>query len=332
MKALARFRPDNLVLALLLSATVATLLPVSGKAADYLSDFTMASVALLFFLHGASLQPRTVLQGFTHWRLHLTILACTFVMFPALSLAIGLLSPSVIDPTVYMGFIYLCILPSTIQSSIAFTSIAGGNVPGAVVAASASNMLGVLLTPLLATLFFKTQGGLNAGAIESIALQLLLPFVLGQLAQRLIGDWVRGHRALVRIVERGSILLVVYLAFSDAVTGGVWFRLGVIDLMAIFLISAALLAIVLKLTRYISRLLGFSHEDTITIMFCGSKKSMGSGLPMANIIFAGQALGLIVLPMIIFHQLQLIVCAALANRYAAARARQEQKPAAKVAA
>jgi len=332
MKALARFRPDNLVLALLLSATVATLLPVSGKAADYLSDFTMASVALLFFLHGASLQPRTVLQGFTHWRLHLTILACTFVMFPALSLAIGLLSPSVIDPTVYMGFIYLCILPSTIQSSIAFTSIAGGNVPGAVVAASASNMLGVLLTPLLATLFFKTQGGLNAGAIESIALQLLLPFVLGQLAQRLIGDWVRGHRALVRIVERGSILLVVYLAFSDAVTGGVWFRLGVIDLMAIFLISAALLAIVLKLTRYISRLLGFSHEDTITIMFCGSKKSMGSGLPMANIIFAGQALGLIVLPMIIFHQLQLIVCAALANRYAAARARQEQKPAAKMAA
>lgn len=324
MKALARFRPDNLVLALLLTATVATLLPVSGKSADYLADFTMASVALLFFLHGARLQPQTALQGFTHWRLHLTILACTFVMFPLLSLPIGLLSPSLIDPTIYMGFIYLCILPSTIQSSIAFTSIAGGNVPGAVVAASASNMIGVVLTPVLATLFFKTEGGVNAGAIESIAMQLLLPFVLGQLAQHWIGDWVRGHRKLVGLVERGSILCVVYLAFSDAITGGVWFRLGVTDLIAIFLISAILLALVLYLTRMISRMLGFSHEDEITIMFCGSKKSMGSGLPMANIIFAGQALGLIVLPMIIFHQLQLMVCAALANRYAAAATRAEE--------
>lgn len=319
MKALARFRPDNLVLALLLTAAVASLLPVYGTGAGALSVFTKASVALLFFLHGARLQPRTVMQGFTHWRLHLTILACSFVMFPLLSLPIGFLVPSVIDPTIYMGFIYLCILPSTIQSSIAFTSIAGGNVPAAVVAASASNMLGVVLTPVLATLLLQTEGGVNSGAVESIAMQLLLPFLLGQAVQHWVGGWVRGHRKLVGFVERGSILCVVYLAFSEAITDGVWFRLGVVDLLAIFVIVAVLLAVVLFLTRTIARMLGFSREDEITIMFCGSKKSMGSGLPMANIIFAGQALGLIVLPMIIFHQLQLMVCAMMANRYAAAR-------------
>ncbi|WP_274629370.1 bile acid:sodium symporter family protein [Arvimicrobium flavum] len=326
MKSLSRFRPDNLVLALLLTATIATLLPVHGKGADYLSDFTIGSVALLFFLHGARLMPQTVLQGFAHWRLHLTILACTFVMFPLLSIPIGLLSPSVIDPAIYMGFIYLCILPSTIQSSIAFTSIAGGNVAGAVVAASSSNMLGVVLTPVLATLFFKTEGGVNADAVESIAMQLLLPFVLGQLAQRWIGGWVRNNRKLVGLVERGSILCVVYLAFSDAITDGVWFRLSALDLLVIFLIVAVLLAVVLYATRTFSRLLGFSREDEITIVFCGSKKSMGSGLPMANIIFAGQALGLIVLPMIIFHQLQLMVCAGLAKRYAAAGATKTEQP------
>jgi len=321
MKSLLRFRPDILITALVAAAIIASFLPVRGQTADGLELVTQASVALLFFLHGARLLPQTVFAGFANWRLHVTILACSFVMFPLLAIPIGWLVPSVLSPEIYAGFIFLCILPSTIQSSIAFTSIAGGNVAAAVCAASASNMLGVVLTPLLAALLLQKEGGVDPHAIESIMLQLLAPFALGQLMQRWVGDWVRTHRKLLGFVERGSIVSVAYLAFSDAVVGGIWTQLEMRDLVGMVIIVAALLAAVLLLTRFIGSNLGFSREDQIAIMFCGSKKSMGSGLPMANIIFAGQALGLIVLPMMLYHQLQLIVCAIIAKRYSENRLR-----------
>jgi sodium/bile acid cotransporter 7 len=317
MKKLLRFRLDVLITALVAAAAIASFLPVSGVAADRLSSFTQVGVALTFFLHGARLQPRVAINGITNWRLHLTILACSFGMFPLLALPMSGLVPTWLSPDLYTGFVFLCILPSTIQSSISFTSIAGGNVPAAVCAASASNMLGVVATPALAMLLLGKQGGIDASAIENIMLQLLAPFALGQILQRWIGETIRAHPKLVGLAERVSIVAVAYLAFSHAVVGGVWTQLGADDLITIMLLVILVLAFALTATQIISRLLGFSREDKIAIIFCGSKKSMGSGLPMANLIFAGQALGFIVLPMMIYHQIQLIVCAALARVYSA---------------
>jgi solute carrier family 10 (sodium/bile acid cotransporter), member 7 len=207
------------------------------------------------------------------------------------------------------------VLPSTVQSSIAFTSIARGNVPAALCAATASNLIGMLLTPLLAGLLLSAQGGFSIKGIGDILLQLMLPFAAGQLSRPLIGDWAQRNKQLLGMVDRGSILLVVYTAFSEGVTQGIWHQLGLGDLGRLLAIDAALLAAVLAITTYGSRLLGFSRADEVTIVFCGSKKSLASGLPMASVLLAGQSVGLIVLPLMLFHQIQLMVCAWLAKRY-----------------
>ena len=209
----------------------------------------------------------------------------------------------------------LCLLPSTVQSSIAFTSIARGNVAAALCAATASNLFGIVLTPLLAGLLLRAQGGFSARAVGDIVLQLLLPFAAGQLARPWIGDWVGRHKALTGLVDRGSILLVVYVAFSEGVTHGIWHQLDAGTSPAAAAGRGLLAAVLLATPR--SRLLGFAAPIEITIVFCGSKKSLASGLPMASVLFAGQSVGLIVLPLMLFHQIQLMVCAALARRYGA---------------
>ncbi|EJW13332.1 Sodium - Bile acid symporter [Rhodovulum sp. PH10] len=313
-----RFRPDTYTLLLVGMVVLATLLPVEGKAAVGFGWATKAAIALLFFLHGARLSRAAVVAGATHWRLHLLIFAGTFVLFPALGVGIYSLPAWILPPALGVGMLFLCCLPSTVQSSIAFTSIAGGNVPAAVCSASVSNMVGVFLTPLLAGLLLSVSGsdGIRLDSIEAIVLQLLVPFVIGQILQPWIGDFVRGHKKLVMVVDRGSILMVVYGAFSEAVIHGLWHTLPLDGLAVMIGINMALLAVVMVTMTVASRKLGFSREDEIAIVFCGSKKSLASGIPIANALFAGPQLGMIVLPVMFFHQIQLMVCAVLARHYA----------------
>jgi sodium/bile acid cotransporter 7 len=271
----------------------------------------------LFFLHGARLSRDTVVAGATHWRLHLSILAATFVLFPTLGFFVNLTMASVLTQDLASGILFLSVLPSTVQSSIAFTSMAGGNVPAAVCAATASNILGMVFTPLLVGLLFSVKGvGMSTDVLFTIFLQLLLPFVVGQVLQPRIGNFVRRHRRALGFVDRGSILMVVYLAFSEAVATGLWHQFSLRALAAMIAVDVILLVTVLFVTTWGCRRLGFSRADEIAIVFCGSKKSLASGVPMANVIFSGQAVGAIVLPVMLFHQIQLMVCAWLAKRYA----------------
>jgi sodium/bile acid cotransporter 7 len=313
-----RFLPDNFMLMMITTVIGASWLPCSGTTAQVFNGVTQGAICLLFFLHGAKLPREAVIAGAGHWRLHLTVLACTFVVLPLLGLLLQPLFSTLVTPELYLGILFVCVLPSTVQSSIAFTSVARGNVPAAVCAASASNLLGVFLTPVLIGLMVVAQAGGHSSfdAIRSIALQLLLPFVAGQLARRWIGSWIDARKALLKVVDQGSILLVVYTAFSEAVVQGLWQQLPGRSLAGLLLIDALLLALVMVIATLASRRLGFSKEDEITIVFCGSKKSLASGIPMAKILFAGHALGAVVLPLMLFHQLQLMVCAVLAQRYA----------------
>ncbi|QRM56672.1 bile acid:sodium symporter family protein [Sinorhizobium sp. BG8] len=317
-----RFLPDTFTILLVLTVAIASVLPVSGEPAAWFSVATKCAIALLFFLHGSRLSRDVVVAGILHWRLHLVILATTFGIFPLIGIGLGYLD--VIPPALYAGILFICVLPSTVQSSIAFTSMAGGNVPAAICSASASNIFGMFLTPLLVGLLFTAgagQGGFSLDALEQILLQLLVPFLLGQVLQPWIGDWIRARKKLLMPVDRGSILMVVYLAFSESVTEGLWHSISLHDIATVVIADIAILAIVLVVTALGSRLLGFSREDRIAIVFCGSKKSLASGVPMASAIFAGQSIGAIVLPLMLFHQIQLIVCAVLAQKYAAANAR-----------
>ena len=215
------------------------------------------------------------------------------------------------------GMLFLTLLPSTEQSSIAFTSIARGNVPAALCSASISNLAGIVVTPLLVAVLLSSHGGgFSLSALKDIALQLLLPFALGQLARPYVGKWIVAHKQLTSFVDRGSILLIVYGAFSEGMVAGVWSQLSWQSLALVLVLDLVMLALGLVITTVVSRRLGFSKEDEIAIVFCGSKKSMASGIPMANILFAGHAVSLIVLPLMLFHQAQLMACAAIARRSA----------------
>jgi sodium/bile acid cotransporter 7 len=325
---MSRFRLDPFVVAILATVGIATLLPASGVAAQGFSTATTIAVGLLFFLYGARLSTQEALDGLRHWRLHAVVLAATFVLFPLLGLALFLLPPSVLPDRLAAGVLFLAVLPSTVQSSIAFTSIARGNVAAAICSASLSNLAGIVLTPLLVALLLSGDGaGVDGSAVLGIVLQLLAPFVAGQLARRWIGEWITRNSAPLKVFDRGSILLVVYTAFSAGMVEGIWHRLDVTHLVALVAVCCVLLAAVLAATGWGARLLGFARADRITIVFCGSKKSLASGLPMATVLFGHAQVGLIVLPLMLFHQIQLIVCATLARRYAASAPVEELVPA-----
>lgn len=315
-----RLLPDRFILALLGAIALASVLPVSGAGAVVYGYITSAAIALLFFLHGAKLSREAIYAGATHWRLHICVLLCTFAVFPLLGLVSKPLLISWLTPDLFAGLLFLCVVPSTVQSSIVFTSMARGNVPGAVCSASLSNLLGVFITPLLAGLLISTQaasGGGSLHAVVDIFLHILLPFVLGQAVRRWIGAWVAAHPKGIKFVDQGSIVLVVYGAFSASVVEGLWQRVPLSALAVLAVVCAALLAIVLGITFALGRRF-FVRADEIVLVFCGSKKSLASGIPIAQVLFAGSTLGSVVLPLMLFHQLQLMVCAVIARRYARA--------------
>jgi len=310
-------KPDPLIVLIILAVIIAIIAPARGNFADIFGQLTNVAIALLFFLYGARLSTQEALNGLKHWRLHLTILAFTFVVYPLIGIALRPLT-AVISHDMYLGILFLTLVPSTVQSSVAFTSIAKGNVAGAIVSASASNLVGVIVTPLLVMLLMGTGGGvhIDTSVFGEIALLLLAPFVLGQLTRR----WVRkvAQSKATKVVDRGSIAMVVYSAFSKGVVDGIWSSISLWDLAFLVVFAAAFVAFMLWLTRTVSQKMGFNRADTIAIEFCGSKKSLATGLPMASVIFAsgGASLGLLILPLMIYHQVQLMMCSWLAARYA----------------
>jgi sodium/bile acid cotransporter 7 len=318
MGLLKRLKPDNYVLAILGMVVLASILPVRGQAAHAFDLLTKGVIALLFFLHGARLSREAVVAGLVNWRLHLIVLATTFALFPALGLLLQHLPTTIMPTTLAAGVLFLCCLPSTVQSSIAFTSVARGDVAAAVCAASASNLFGIFITPVLVGFTLQAHGaGFSLPAVEAVVVQLLIPFLAGQLLRPLVGGFLGRHAKLTSYVDRGSILFVVYGAFSEAVTHGIWSKVSVVQIVILAVVCCALLAAVLAITAYGARALGFSKPQEITIVFCGSKKSLASGVPMAGILFPPAQVGMIVLPLMLFHQIQLMACAVIAQRYAA---------------
>ena len=313
-----RLLPDNFTLTLIGVVALASLLPASGQVAVGFGWLTNIAIALLFFLHGAKLSRESIIAGAGHWRLHLLVFSLTFVLFPLLGLVLKPLLSPLIGNDLYMGMLYLCALPATVQSAIAFTSLARGNIPAAICSAAASSLFGIFLTPLLVTLLLNVhgEGSSTLDAILKISVQLLLPFIAGQIARRWIGNWVARNKSWLKFVDQGSILLVVYGAFSEAVIEGLWHQIPLLDLVGLVVACCVVLALVLVASTVLGKAFGFNQEDRITILFCGSKKSLATGVPMAQVLFAGSTIGVLILPLMLFHQIQLMVCAVLAQRFA----------------
>lgn len=313
-------RIDPFLLLMIVAVVLATVVPATGAAAGLVDGLGTAAVAMLFFLHGAALSPRTILDGLKQWKLHLFILATTFVVFPLIVLPLRLLPHWILPADLALGFIYLGVLPSAVSSSIAYTAMAKGNVPAAVCNSAGSNVFGLLLTPLLMSLLIGSaaSGAMDLGqTLRDVCLQLLLPFGLGQLAHRWIGPVLQRNGRWLSRYDQWVIVLIIYSAFSQSVAAGLWQVLPVSGLLLAGGLCLVLLLIVIGFTTKGARQLGLSREDEIAAVFCGSKKSLASGLPLAQVLFAGASgFGMIVLPIMLYNQIQIMVGAVLARRYA----------------
>jgi len=316
-----KFKFDWFMKGMVLVAVLAFIYPAAGAHGGWLHPEVLnkVGVALIFFLNGLSLSFASLHEGTLKWRVHLLVQLTTFGVFPLIGLGLMKLTGGFVSHDLQLGFFYLCALPSTVSSSVALTSAARGNVPVAVFNATLSSLIGVLLTPMwLGFVIGKTGAAFPIGdVILDLVVWLILPLVLGQLLRPLLGKWAHRHKKRLALVDRVTILILVYTSFADSVAQGVWSHYGVAALVETLVGTALLFGVVLAALIWVSRAFGMSIEDRIAAVFCGSKKTLASGVPMAQLIFGSNpALGLILLPIMIYHPLQLAVGGLLAQRWA----------------
>jgi solute carrier family 10 (sodium/bile acid cotransporter), member 7 len=308
---------DPFLAAILSAVALASFLPVRGRVADVSGTAATALVGGLFFLHGAKLSREALVAGASHVRLHLLVFTTTFAVFPLLGLLLRPLAVHLVPGPIYDGLLLLCALPATVQTAVVLTALARGNVAAAVCSASASTLLGVVLTPLLVGALLPSAAPIAAplGAVRDVALQLALPLLLGQVARPWIRGWLERQGGVVRVFDQGTIVFVVYVAFSQAVVRGLWQEVAPRAFGGLLVLELLLLGAVLAFTWQVGLRLGFDRGDRIAIVFGGSKKSLASGIAMANVLFPGEAVGVLVLPLMMFHQLQILATAQMARRW-----------------
>lgn len=287
---------------------------------------TKLGVALIFFLHGLTLSFAALHSGSMQWRLHAVVQGCTYLLFPLLGLALLHAFGRYVSADLRLGFFFLCALPSTVSSSVALTAAARGNVPAAVFNATLSSLLGIFLTPFWIAWMLGADGTAASGAsdpgsttavIVDLVKWLLLPLVLGQLVRPWLGAWAARHRKRIGVVDRLTILLLVYTSFCDSMKWGVWTSHGLAPVVLTLIASLTMFFVVMFIVGRVCDALHFPFADRITAVFCGSKKTLASGIPMAQLIFGARpGLGLILLPIMLYHPLQLIICGILAGRWA----------------
>ncbi|WP_232014256.1 bile acid:sodium symporter family protein [Cellulomonas fimi] len=307
---------DPLVVMIIAVLVLGLLVPAQGTFADVLGVVRTCAIVLLFFLYGARMPTREVVDGLRNWRLQGSMLGATYVLLPALGLAVQALPDTVLAPELRQGVLYLSLLPSTVQSSVVFTSVARGNVAAAITGATISNVSGIVLTPVLVGLLLTATSGDLGGSPVGILLQLLLPFVVGQVVQPWIGGWVRAHAPLTRTTDRATILLVAYTSVSQASVSGAWDHVTPSALAVLVVVSVVVLAAVLAATWWGGRAIGLDRADRAALLMVGSTKSLATGLPMAAVLFSPVVAAGVALPVIVYHQLQLATCAVVARRVA----------------
>lgn len=309
---------DPFLLGILAMLAIGLLAPIPAGVLGGLDVASDVAIVVLFGLYGARLPTQEVLAGLRNVRLQGASLGMTFVLFPLLGLGVSLLVEPWVGETLAHGLLYVSLLPSTVQSSVALVGIARGNVPGAITAATISNLLGMLLTPALVLVLLHTGGsaGTGGGGLRSVLLLLLAPFVLGQLLQPLLGRHVRARKRLTTVWDRGTILLIVLVAVATATAGGVWDAVSAGTLVGVALACTVMLAVALATAWWGGRALGLSPGDRIALLMCGPQKSLATGMPMLAALFPAALAGPIAVPVIVYHQIQLIVSSALARRLA----------------
>jgi solute carrier family 10 (sodium/bile acid cotransporter), member 7 len=292
---------------------VAWMFPLSSAALPWAQNISFAGIFCLFFLHGLRLPRREVARAMLGWRLQGTMLAFTFLLMPLLGIGLSKIAAQFLPAALAAGLLYAAILPSTVQSAVSYTSLAKGNIAASVIGSALSNLSGIFLTPLLFALLLGNASGVAIGGnvVIKIVTMLLLPFVIGQASQKWLGKWAADQRYLLTFFDRGVILLAVYVAFGAAVTSGALAGIDATSLLYLLLFAFGA-------AWMIGGMFDFSRADRISLLFAGAHKSIAIGAPMAALLFPPTLAGLMIVPTILYHQLQLIASAPLAKRLAAA--------------
>ncbi len=308
--------PDRFVLVLFVTIIVASLLPVRGEAAEAASVISALAIFLLFFLHGLRLPRAEVVTAVRNWKLQLIIFLFVFAAMPLAGQVIAPIAAAFLPGILVSGLIFLTILPSTVQSAISYSSIAGGNIAASIMASALLNLSAIFVTPLLVVLLIGQTGeaGVGGDTVIKIAAIVLLPFATGQLAQKWLGAWAGRQKTMLSFMDKSAIAIAVYVAFSASVVAGLWQTVDVKTFVILFVFISALLAFAFGTSWLAGRILSLPRGDRISLIFAGSHKSIATGAPLAAILFAGPDAGSVILPALVYHQLQLIISAPLANR------------------
>jgi sodium/bile acid cotransporter 7 len=314
---------NGFIIALLCSVALAFLFPSPGARGGWMHPDLLnnAGIALILFLQGLAMAVEQMKNGAGNWRLHLIIQSFTFLLFPVVGLAFHgitrIIWPS--EPSALRdGFLYLCVLPSTVSTSVVLTTVARGNTSGAIFNAALSNILGVIFTPLLVRLLMQASGQVSSFGplLLKITLLTLLPFVVGMGIRPFVRELVDARRSWLNILSNGVILLIVYTAFCDSVEGRLWEHYGIGLTVKVLVGVIALFMTVSFFVWTISSAARLERDDFIAALFCSVKKTLAMGVPLAQLIFGAQGnLGLILLPIMFYHPFQLFVCGLLANHF-----------------
>lgn len=314
---LVRLLADRFVLLLLATIALASVLPIRGEAAETGQHVSSAAIFLLFFLNGVRLPRDEVVSGVRNWRLQGAIFLFVFGAMPLAGLGLSHLFDNLLPPLLALGLLFTGILPSTVQSATAYSAVAKGNVAASVVAAALLNLAGVILAPLLFALLAQTgEAQFSGAAVGRIALILLLPFALGQVAQKWLKPWVDEHKSLATWMDRISIAIAVYVAFSGAVEAGIWREVQGVELLLLTGALAVLLAVGFGGAWLLGGAMRLPRADRITMLFSGGQKSIAIGAPLAATIFPPAVAGMVLMPTLAYHMAQLILSAPIATRLA----------------
>jgi solute carrier family 10 (sodium/bile acid cotransporter), member 7 len=308
-----RLIPDAFILLLLAVIALASGIPAKGPALDVIGGLSNVAIFSLFFFHGLRLARQAVWDGLRHWRLQIAIFAMTFGVLPLFGIGLSHLMPGFVSGELWTGILFLCVLPSTVQAAIASTSMARGNVAASVIAAAISNLSAVIVTPLLFAAIAHVAGTAgDTSAIGRVMMLLLLPFALGQGARHWLSNWAERHRLWIGRLDRLTILITVYVAFSAAVNEGLWHRLDRASLVNLTIIIVILLGLAFATCWALGHMLGLTRQDRVTLFFSGAHKSLATGAPLARILFPAAQAGFIIIPLMLYHQLQLMISAWIA--------------------
>jgi sodium/bile acid cotransporter 7 len=317
MSFLARLRPDPFFMLLLATIALAGVLPIGTVGLRIVGWIANGAIFTLFLLHGARLKREAIVDGIRNWRLQVAILGFGFVAFPLLGWGASLAVTAWLPAGLALGILFLSVLPTTVQSSIAYASIAGGNVAGSVIASAASNLIGVVVTPLLLALLAGTAfGAAPFDNVGKVAALLLLPFAIGQLLHPRLAATIERHRVMAGKMDKLTIVLAVFIAFAEASADGLWSRIGGDELAIVAALSLAMLLVAFTTAWLLGGWIGLDHADRASLLFAAAHKSLATGAPMARILLPPTLAGPAIVPLLLYHQLQLMLSAIVAARLA----------------